>query len=122
MNKEDREKILHNLMELIEETNLDTLIPALLELGVFTDGMCEKYMVSYVQLFFLCWKPLHFHGALLLFILELLEDGTSVSYIVRYLESLALYGGMARTRYMAGDVLAVGNVFWVMPPSSSEDG
>jgi hypothetical protein len=118
MNKEDREKIVHNLVELIEETNLDAVIPVLLELGVFTHEMCEKYLVSCVQLFFLCWKPLDFHSALLLFILELLEDGTSVCYIVRF----DLYGEMARTRYMADDVLAVGNVFWLMPPSSSEDG
>jgi hypothetical protein len=53
MNKEDKEKILHNLVELIEETNLDALIPALLQKGVFTYGMCQKYMVSCVQ-FSLC--------------------------------------------------------------------
>jgi CRISPR/Cas system-associated endoribonuclease Cas2 len=48
MDDKDREKIKQNLVELIEETNLDTLIPKLCERGVFTAGMIEKYMVSYL--------------------------------------------------------------------------
>jgi hypothetical protein len=48
MNDEDRQKITHNLVELVEETNLGTLIPKLCERGVFTSGMIQKYMVSYL--------------------------------------------------------------------------
>jgi len=43
MDDKDREKIKQNLVELVEETNLDTLIPELCERGVFTAGMIEKY-------------------------------------------------------------------------------
>jgi len=46
MDDEDRQKIMKNLVELVEETNLDTLVPKLCERGVFTDGMIHKYMVS----------------------------------------------------------------------------
>jgi len=46
MDDEDRQKIVKNLVELVEETNLDTLVPKLCEKGVFTDGMIHKYMVS----------------------------------------------------------------------------
>jgi len=44
MDDEDRQKIVKNLVELVEETNLDTLVPKLCEKGVFTDGMIHKYM------------------------------------------------------------------------------
>jgi hypothetical protein len=53
MNEEDRQKILHNLVALVEQTNLDALIPVLLQKGVFTLEMGQKYMVSYIQQFFL---------------------------------------------------------------------
>jgi hypothetical protein len=48
MDDEDRQKITRNLVELVEDTNLDTLIPKLCERGVFTDGMVHKYMVSHL--------------------------------------------------------------------------
>jgi hypothetical protein len=48
MDDEDRQKITQNLVELVEETNLSTLIPKLCEKGVFTDQMVHKYMVSYL--------------------------------------------------------------------------
>jgi len=48
MDDEDRQKIMRNLVELVEETNLDTLVPKLCERGVFTAGMIHKYMVSYL--------------------------------------------------------------------------
>jgi hypothetical protein len=48
MNEEDRQKIRHNLVVLVEETNLDTLIPKLCERGVFTAEMIQKYVVSYL--------------------------------------------------------------------------
>lgn len=48
MNEEDRQKILHNLVALVEQTNLDALIPVLLQKGVFTPEMGQKYMVSYI--------------------------------------------------------------------------
>jgi hypothetical protein len=54
MNKEDRQKILHNLVQLVEQTNLEALIPVLLQEGVFTVEMGQKYMVSHIQQFFLC--------------------------------------------------------------------
>lgn len=47
MEDEDRNKITQNLVELIEQTNLDSLIPELLERRVFTPEMIEKYVVSY---------------------------------------------------------------------------
>jgi len=43
MDDKDRQKIMQNLVELVEETNLGTLIPKLCEKGVFTAGMIEKY-------------------------------------------------------------------------------
>jgi hypothetical protein len=48
MDDEDRQKIMQNLVELVEETNLGTLIPKLCERGVFTAEMIQKYMVSYL--------------------------------------------------------------------------
>jgi hypothetical protein len=54
MNEEDRQKIMRNLVELVEQTNLDTLIPELLQRSVFTLEMGQKYMVSYIQQIFLC--------------------------------------------------------------------
>ena len=48
MDDKDRQKIMQNLVELVEETNLGTLIPKLCEKGVFTAGMIEKYTVSYL--------------------------------------------------------------------------
>jgi cobalamin biosynthesis Mg chelatase CobN len=48
MDNEDRQKIMQNLVELVEETNLDTLVPKLYERGVFTADMICKYMVSYL--------------------------------------------------------------------------
>jgi hypothetical protein len=47
MDDEDRQKIMRNLVELVEETNLGTLVPELCERGVFTGGMIHKYTVSY---------------------------------------------------------------------------
>jgi hypothetical protein len=52
MNEEDRQKILRNLVVLVEQTNLDALIPVLLQKGVFTLEMGQKYMVSHIQQFF----------------------------------------------------------------------
>jgi len=46
MDDEDRQKIKKNLVELVEETNLDTLVPKLYERGVLTQGTIHKYMVS----------------------------------------------------------------------------
>jgi hypothetical protein len=48
MDDEDRQKITQNLVELVEQTNLDTLLPELCGRGVFTAGMFHKYMVSHV--------------------------------------------------------------------------
>ena len=48
MDNENRQKIMQNLPELVEETNLGTLVPKLCERGVFTSGMIHKYMVSYL--------------------------------------------------------------------------
>jgi hypothetical protein len=48
MDDEDRQKIMRNLVELVEETNLGTLVPKLCERGVFTAGMIHKYTVSYL--------------------------------------------------------------------------
>jgi hypothetical protein len=48
MDNEDRQKIMQNLEELVEETNLGTLVPKLYERGVFTADMIRKYMVSYL--------------------------------------------------------------------------
>ncbi|XP_021932824.1 caspase-2-like isoform X2 [Zootermopsis nevadensis] len=50
MEEEDRNKITQNLVELIEQTNLDSLIPELLERGVFTPEMIEKYVDSNTEL------------------------------------------------------------------------
>jgi len=49
MDDEDRQKIMQNLVELVEETNLGTLIPKLCERGVFTAGMIHKFTVSYLM-------------------------------------------------------------------------
>jgi hypothetical protein len=46
MNDEDRQKIIQNLVELVEETNLHVLVPELCQRAVFTAGMIQKYMVS----------------------------------------------------------------------------
>jgi hypothetical protein len=46
MEEEDRKKILQNLVQLVEETNLKTLIPELLKRGIFTSEMVQKYEVS----------------------------------------------------------------------------
>jgi len=48
MDDENRQKIMQNLPELVEQTNLGTLVPKLCERGVFTSGMIHKYMVSYL--------------------------------------------------------------------------
>jgi len=48
MDDKDRQKIKQNLVKLVEETNLGTLLPKLCEKGVFTAGMIEKYTVSYL--------------------------------------------------------------------------
>jgi hypothetical protein len=48
MDDEDRQKIMQNLVQLVEETNLGTLIPKLCERGVFTPGMIDKYTVSHL--------------------------------------------------------------------------
>jgi len=50
MDDEDRQKIMQNLVELVEQTNLDTLIPKLCERGVFTLGMFDKYMDKKTEL------------------------------------------------------------------------
>ncbi|PNF19850.1 Caspase-2 [Cryptotermes secundus] len=50
MNEEDRQKIVHNLVELVAQTNLDTLLPELLQKGVFTLEMGQKYMNNSVDL------------------------------------------------------------------------
>jgi len=50
MDDEDRQKIMKNLVELVEETNLGTLVPKLCERGVFTDGMVHKYMDKNTEL------------------------------------------------------------------------
>jgi len=50
MDDEDRQKIMRNLMELVEETNLGTLVPKLCERGVFTAGMIHKYMDKSTEL------------------------------------------------------------------------
>lgn len=50
MNDEDRQKIMQNLVELVEETNLGTLIPKLCERGVFTAEMIQKYMDKKTEL------------------------------------------------------------------------
>lgn len=50
MNEEDRQKIRHNLVVLVEETNLDTLIPKLCERGVFTAEMIQKYVDKNTEL------------------------------------------------------------------------
>jgi hypothetical protein len=125
MNEEHRQKILHNLVALVEQTNLDALIPVLLQKGVFTLEMGQKYMVSYIQqVFFLCSKPLDFYGTVLVFILTLLQDRTSVAAVSSTFGSL--HGEVTRTRYMTSDVFTVRNiktvVFWLMPLSSLEDG
>ena len=56
MDDEDRQKIMQNLVELVEETNLGTLIPKLCERGVFTAEMIQKYMVSYLFNTKVGWK------------------------------------------------------------------
>jgi hypothetical protein len=47
MNEEDRKKLVDNLVELVEQTNLKVLIPELLKRKVFTLEMIQKYTVSY---------------------------------------------------------------------------
>jgi hypothetical protein len=111
---------------LVRQTNLNALIPVLVQKGVFTFEMGQKYMVSYIQQFFLCVfsKPLDFHGTVLVFILTVFQDRTSVCCHVKYLRGL--HGEMTRTRYMTSDILTVGDiktvVFLLMSVSSSEDG
>ena len=56
MDDKDRQKIMQNLMELVEKTNLGTLIPKLCERGVFTAGMIHKYMVSCLLNMKVGWK------------------------------------------------------------------
>ncbi|XP_066998340.1 caspase-3 [Anabrus simplex] len=43
MDASDRQTITHNLVELVQKTDLDSLLPKLLEKEVFTEGMLEKY-------------------------------------------------------------------------------
>jgi hypothetical protein len=45
MDDKDRQKIMLNLAELVEETNLGTLVPKLREKGVLTAHMVQKCMV-----------------------------------------------------------------------------
>ena len=56
MDDKDRKKIMQNLEELVEQTNLDTLIPKLCQRGVFTARMICKYTVSYLLNTTLGWK------------------------------------------------------------------
>jgi hypothetical protein len=61
MEEEDRQRIISNLVELVEQTNLNTLIPELLERRVFTYEMIHKYVVSNNQQ--ICfWKSSDFHS------------------------------------------------------------
>ena len=48
MDDNDRQKIMQNLVELVEVTNLGTLLPKLCERGVLTSEMIHKYTVSYL--------------------------------------------------------------------------
>lgn len=45
MNKEDRNKIIQHLVELIELTKLEVLLPRLIQKKIFTESMVEKFKV-----------------------------------------------------------------------------
>ena len=46
MDETDRARITHNLVELINQANLDSILPHLLQKRVFREGMVERYRVS----------------------------------------------------------------------------
>lgn len=53
MQKEHRDKIQMNFSSLVEQTDLDLMVTALYEKGVFSELMIEPYKVS-IPLLYIC--------------------------------------------------------------------